>query len=371
MSKFKVEVAKISKVWKHPNADRMDLAKVDGLSYQFCVQKGSCNVGDFVVYFPVDSVLPDRLVEHLGIRKILAGSQRNRVKTVTLRGQISQGLTVPIGAMREYLKFSMPVVKEWEEWDDLAKMLGVTKYEAPEVSCQFGTLVALPDKVPMYDIEGAQNYPRIIESLMDQKVCITEKLEGTNFSASLDRKGRFWVCQRSYAILPCRGWSMIVQCARRFLGFPVKEHDFWKFVNDNRIQQCMRKARNAMYPGRQLTMRGEMVGPSIQGNIYKLPRRMVFFFDAMIDEEYLPVDDFFELCRLMSLETVPVVSRSKTLREWLDGKDLQEASNGISQFTNVMREGVVIRPMVEAMDGQIGRLIIKQRSPQYLASTDF
>ena len=351
MSSFSVPVVRIGRVWNHPDADRLDLASVEGLDYQFCVGKGSCKPGDDVVFFPVDSLLPDPLSEHLGVKNFLSGKAKNRIKTVKLRGQISQGLTTPTDKVKEYFS------RQGVAWDagNLAVLLGVTKYEPPEISCKAGKLVGLPDGVPLYDIEGAQNFPEIANSLSERTVCVTEKLEGTNFAISIDREGKFHVCQRSHAIVPDE----------------IGEHDFWKVVRENKFEGRLRELREKCFPGQHVTLRGEMVGPGIQKNIYKLNKRTVYFFDIMVDREYLPVDTWVDVCELFGFEKVPILSISMTLGEWLGGRNIQEASNGESLLAaGVKREGVVIRPKLEQSVPEIGRLIVKQRSPEYLANTD-
>lgn len=62
MSEFGVTLEKISKIWEHPNADRLELASIEGMTYQFVVPKGQYIEGDAVLYFPVDSLIPQ---EHL------------------------------------------------------------------------------------------------------------------------------------------------------------------------------------------------------------------------------------------------------------------------------------------------------------------
>jgi RNA ligase (TIGR02306 family) len=218
-----------------------------------------------------------------------------------------------------------------------------------------GKLVKLPDGVSIYDIEGAQNFPTVANLLLDQKVSVTEKLEGTNFAISVDKEDKFHVCQRSYAIVPDENG----------------EHDFWKVVRENGLEEKLREIRAKNFPGQHVTLRGEMVGPGIQKNIYKLSKRKVFFFDVLVDSTYLRVDTWIDICNLFGLERVPILSEvGQTLREWLGGKNIQEASNGESKLVATRREGIVIRPMVEQTVPEIGRLIIKQRSPEYLASTE-
>ena len=109
MSEFKVDARKISKVWTHPNADRLDLAQVEGLSFQFVVGRKQFRVGDVVVYIPVDSCLTDELTAFLGLTGKLSGKS-NRVRTVKLQKEISQGLVVRFLDLG--YKFDCPDLKE-------------------------------------------------------------------------------------------------------------------------------------------------------------------------------------------------------------------------------------------------------------------
>ena len=68
----------------------------------------------------------------------------------------------------------------------------------------------------------------------------------------------------------------------------------------------------------------------------------------------------------------PTLGYNVTLREWLNGRTIQEASNGKSLLApDRLREGIVVVPMVEQKvqwgDLSVKRLMLKQRSPAYLA----
>jgi hypothetical protein len=82
---------------------------------------------------------------------------------------------------------------------------------------------------------------------------------------------------------------------------------------------------------------------------------------------YFPIDSVLPepVISALGLTDIP-------LKDWLNGQSIAEASNGPSRITpTLLREGIVIRPMREMREEMIGRLIIKQRSPQYLATSDF
>ncbi len=96
MSFFGVSVETIASVRTHPGADRLDLCTLEGMSFQVVVKRGEFNPGDRVVYFPVDALLPEDLLRRIGLEGRLAGARKNRVKTISLRGEISQGLVGPL-----------------------------------------------------------------------------------------------------------------------------------------------------------------------------------------------------------------------------------------------------------------------------------
>jgi hypothetical protein len=156
---------------------------------------------------------------------------------------------------------------------NLAPILGVTKYEAPEILTMGAVLKPLPTGVPKYDIEGAGNFPTVVSLLLDQPVFITEKAEGTNFSVSLlprvaenenggialgehalestlsgldgidFPKGWAWfVNQRNYTIEPLEGKS---------------EHFFWRVAREQGMLRSVVAIQKDRYPGKTITLRGK------------------------------------------------------------------------------------------------------------------
>jgi len=348
MSKFAVTVEKIGQVWKHPNADRLDIASVEGLAFRFCVGKGQYEQGDVVIYIPVDAILPDSLIEKLDIRNYLSGAQKNRVKTAQIRGQISQGLVCPLGAvLPDGLHVS--VIGE-----DVAPILGITKYEPPEIFTQGGKLLTLPDGLGVYDIEGADRYPNVLDVLMDRPCHITEKIEGTNAALVRRSSGEIITCQRNHSIRMDGGASNTYEDAFKAGGF------------------CgTMEVLSQRFPNLDVALRGELIGPGIQKNIYKLAFHNVRLFDIKVGGRYLNPDEL-DVFFPKTTDKVPLLAKCVTLREWLDGRSVQEASNGFSLINpKTRREGIVIKPMIEDRvdfgDGYPQRLIIKQRSPIYLA----
>jgi len=353
LSIFAVTVERIGRVWKHENADLLDMASLDGKEYDFVVGKDQFVPGEVVIYFPVDSILPEWISSTLNLTGKLAGKDKNRVKTVRLRGNISQGVVCKPSQLAPTISAESLL----QVGDDLTETLGVTKYDPPPISSRWGNLAPLPLLVSAYDIESAQNFVDIVERLMDEPCYITEKLEGSHWSATIYADDTIIVSQRNYRIIPVEGG----------------EHDWYKVLRLQGLNETLERMLydlEATQIIKAITLRGEMLGPGIQGNIYGLKDHEVRIFDIEVDGRSLNAGYFLEWAALYNVPIVPALAENITLREWLDGRSLKEASNGQSALANVLREGIVIKPMTESRDERIGRVFIKQRSPEYLAKSD-
>src|SRR5512139_805408 len=159
MSTFAVTTEAVEKVWEHPNADSLELAKLEGMDFQFVVPKGSIFPGEVCLYFPVDSLLPEYILEYLNLTGKLSGKDKNRVKTIKLRGEISQGIIVA--------QWELGLYPTHETGMDLTETLGVTKYESPEQLVKGARTSTLPPELHVYDIEGCERYPDVVKALMD------------------------------------------------------------------------------------------------------------------------------------------------------------------------------------------------------------
>ena len=126
----------------------------------------------------------------------------------------------------------------------------------------------------------------------------------------------------------------------------------------------------------QVTLRGEYIGPGVQKNIYKLKENTVKIFDVMVDGRYISwklvqkLIDVIDTYGVYDNILVPQLYFGK-LKDWLGDKTIVEASHGKSKLADTLREGIVIKPIEEQEHANIGRLIIKQRDPQYLATHGF
>jgi len=131
MAELKVEVLEIVKVINHPNADRLDIATVQG--YDVVVGRDFYKAGDSAVYFPVDSIIPPDLEECIFADTKMKLS-KSRVRAARIRGAMSFGLLVDIPRIKKYIYKDVPKQQKIEYYPvgkDLTKHTGVTKYEPP------------------------------------------------------------------------------------------------------------------------------------------------------------------------------------------------------------------------------------------------
>ena len=288
---------------------------------------------------------------------MLSGSEKNRVKTVKLRGNISQGIVCAPAT----LAANCPDLNTVQAGDDVTTLLGVEKYDPPPIPTQYADLKPLPAFVNKYDIEGAQNYSDIADTLMDTAVFITEKLEGSHWSITwLSDDDRIVVSQRNYRLEPNDDGEHTWHKIAKRDGYPDKVRAIAEDI----------KTKTGSAP-QAVTIRGELIGPGIQKNYYRLKDHTVYVFEVEVNSTPIDAKLLLDYAKRFDLPHVPILAQDITLREWLVGKTLKQASDGRSKLADKRREGIVIKPMVEQRTPEFGRVILKQRSPDYLSKSEF
>lgn len=385
MSTFAVEIRKIASVDIHPNANKLSLAKVEGLDYQFVTGLNEYQPGDLCVFFPIDSVLPLDLIKKIGLEGKLSGKQKNRVKTIKLRGSISQGLCAKLSILPE---------GKYKDGQDVTKLLGVEKYEidpenAPVVKVPKSfwrkwawKLGLIPrhsgkDRHPhavYYDIEGVQRYKAIVDTLMDELVDISEKLEGMNCSTVYEKGGHVAICSRNKTTYEIdRKIGFIQRLKNKLIDPKQKDSEHSEAVKNSKIIEGIETLRSTVsgWQNAEIIVWGEILGPKANGNIYGMTEHKMIVFDLQVNGVWISRTDFYKYCTIAGFETAPVIASGVTLRAYLNGKTALEMSDGESTYAKlvkdqkILREGIVIRPMVEQNVNKLGRLILKARSPAY------
>ena len=190
MSTFAVTAEHLT-ILPHPDADALELAQVGG--FRAVVRKGAFQTGDLAIYIPEAAVLPDELAEELGLTGKLAGSKRNRVKAVRLRGELSQGIVCLPAALAE-----VDLAEAAAARTDFADTLGIVKY-VPKVPIHMsGKVEAAPDLLNWIDIENIKRFPAIFDE--GEEVIATEKVHGTCFCLTAVRAtGEVYVSSKGFA----------------------------------------------------------------------------------------------------------------------------------------------------------------------------
>jgi len=171
MSRKLATVRKVLDIRPIEGADAIELAIIGG--WQCVVKKGDFKVGDLGVYFEIDSFLPIEpkyeFLRKSSYRQLPTGEEGFRLRTVRLRGALSQGLLLPLGEFTD-----LPV-----DTYDLTSFLKVTKYEPPMPACLAGDAAgSFPSDIPKTDAERIQNLADYFEQYKEAEFEVTEKLDG-------------------------------------------------------------------------------------------------------------------------------------------------------------------------------------------------
>ena len=324
-------IRKIKEINPIEGADAIELAVVDG--WQVVVAKNvGHQVGDLVVYCEIDSFLPiEPEFEFLrkSSYKKMGDQEGFRLKTIKLRGQISQGLILPYSVI-PIAQFA--TAADLPEGMDVSEMLGIVKYEPP-IPAQLAGRVkgSFPSFLRKTDEERIQNLEKeYTEWTLSSKhqFYATEKLDGSSFTCYI-KNGEFGVCSRNMDLLE------------------TEDNTFWAVARKLDLENKLRSF------GKNICFQGEMVGSGIQGNHYNMKDQTVFFYNIfLIDErEYVGYDEFRNMLFDLDLACVPVLSYpfnfpadSETALPTVSA--LLRSAEGKSVLNDkVEREGLVIRSM--------------------------
>jgi RNA ligase (TIGR02306 family) len=266
----------------------------------------------------IDSWVPTELAPFLSKGKEpreFNGVKGERLRTVKLRGQLSQGLLLNLDT-------ALPFTNSFQDGDDVSEVLNIQKWERP-MNAQLAGMARgnFPSVIPKTDQERAQNLVKEIASAGNMSFEVTEKLEGSSMTCYLI-DGVFGVCSRNLDLKE------------------TADNTFWQVARAEGIEEKMREI-----PDGEWAIQGELIGPGIQGNIYKLSNPEFHVFDVynIKSGEYLTPVFRRALIERMGLAHVPVLNDGKhlngvdvdTILSWADGDS--EIGSG------PLREGIVFK----------------------------
>lgn len=265
-----------------PGADRIEQLTV--LGWSLVAKKHEFNPGDLCCFFEIDSILPGDKpwAEFMRDRKF-------RVKTVKMRGCLSQGLALPLDILPPNFDMCTDVLKPGL---DVTEVLGVRKYEPPETGGVNGYVYGAPMPlfVPRTDEMRIQSAPVLLDEIKQFDFYWTVKLDG--FSATYIRT------DRDYAL-----WKRgdLIVCNRKVATRedPDDEGAFWPMARKYDLA-------NELPVG--FAVQGEIMGPKILGNKLELKEHDLFIFSVydLTKSKFLDLYEFLVFCRDHGLKTVPM-----------------------------------------------------------------
>ena len=275
-------IQKIREIRPIEGADAIELAIINNWQVVVAKEVGH-KVGDFVVYCEIDSFLPIReefeFLRKSSFKKM--GDQEGfRLKTIKLRGQISQGLVLPISVLERSDEMKIGVSKQpygdqlpvgpydnalvIEEGVDVSEVLGIVKYDPPIPAQLAGKVKGhVPSFISKTDELRIQNLTRQYEDWKDTTFYVTEKLDGSSSTFYLNN-GVFGVCSRNLELAEPEEFVPGMIMCEDGIERPKQENSFWKVARELNIKSKLEKV------GYNICLQGELIGEGIQKILTKL-----------------------------------------------------------------------------------------------------
>lgn len=392
MSTFSCPVVRVASVEDHKNADRLSIVRLEGLGYTAISAKlpdgnPRYKAGDLVVYIPSASVLPEWLLKEMEFwneetgKGTLAGSDGNRVKPLRLRGIFSEGVLFPVTYDPHHLIGNGLTLKVGPDPDDVmgdflthdvSDAMGITKWEPPVPVAMSGEVASLGDVTVRYDFERIESVPDMFEP--GELVVATEKLHGTfvamGLVPGLDHPEMFG--SNGDIIVHSKGLGA------QGLAFKNNEANagnlyvrtLRNLLANHDLEAKLREVSNA-HGGCPVFVMGEIFGRGVQDLHYGTKEPEFRMFEIKIGHKYAPrtVDGFGGLTygnanvdRTLGLPVVPILYQGV-----FDMAELERVRDGRTELGgDNIREGIVVRSLVEAHHSLHGRKVAKLISPDYL-----
>lgn len=343
------EIVNISPIEK---AD--SIVKATILGWEVVVKKDEFKVGDKCLYIEIDSIVPKE-----DPRFSFLESRKYRVHTIKLRGQISQGLCLPIK--------DFPELKDYKIGEDVSEVLKIKKYD-PEAQIERNSVSSKkPDSrlvkffmkfswfrklrrlledntrgfpsdiISKSDEERIQTMPALLKKHAGETVSYTEKLDGQSYTAVLRKKKLYFPFFPRYEFI----------IASRNLKVPVDGNSNYADITRRYfVQEKLKSLLKRMDDVKAVAIQGEICGPGIQQNKYKFKENHLFLFKVkyiMNDgtEKILSQDSVDIFAGNTGFEAVPYLGTFK-LPDNVEAL-VKLAGSEKSRKADVQREGIVIR----------------------------
>jgi len=351
MSRKLATVETILDIQPIPDADAIVVATVRG--WTVVVKKDEFIVGQKCIFFEVDSWMPVELAPFLVKTKEpkeYMGVKGERLRTVKLRGQLSQGLVLdPHKIMSHDQAHNLQI------GEDMTEIFNIQLYEKPIAACLSGQVKgSFPSFIPKTDQERIQNIKNYFEKYPDLEFEITEKLDGSSCTIYNKMNDPEVGAEHDFGV-----------CSRNLDLKEDENNSFWKVANKYRLKEILQ------YLNLNIAIQGELIGEGIQGNKYKLKDQDLRVFDIydidkrrhLTSEERLEILEKINTCTyghdeaiLLGYEECTPMLQHVPLLGTLKLKDftfesLLAFAEGISNLADTTREGIVCKSK-ELVNGQ-------------------
>lgn len=378
-----------------PDTDRLSVATMKGKGWKVVTGRDEYHAGDLAVYFEIDSFLKSdderyAFLKDRCLKKFVSKSgnvlrEGIRIKTIKLRGVISQGLLMPLSAFvgKEILvrnqlakpedvvaedgkpvsqeelagvyistlyylediteEGEAPTIKEVEVGvdSDLTELLHVEHYDEVKESLQPQTGSAISADamgnfpsafVPKTDEERIQNLGDWFEKKKGRKWQVTVKADGTSctiaYSPTIDFENPGIVCSRNLRLKNITAAGVV----------PL----YWQM---NQKYNILGKLAEALVGGMEYAIQGEVVGPGIQKDRNKESEFMFKCFRIwdIANQKFLNPNETVAFCKEFDIPHVEVLKTDfPFFDEITTMEDALKFAEGKTKEGNE-REGVVLK----------------------------
>ena len=331
MARELASVKRIKEINPIEGATNIVRATIEG--FDVVVRKDEFKVNDLCLYCETDSILPKNTD--------FAFLEGKPIKIKKLRGVYSYGIAFPLSVLDKYSDG-----KKFEEGDDVTDLLGVTKKMDEVIPLNNNSKKnPFPSWIPKTDETRFQNIIDILGEYEGVPCIVTEKLDGSSTTHWLDNNGKYHIATRNQEVLD-------------------ETSVYYRAGIDNNIPELLKNLPEGS------VVQGELIGPGVQKNIYKLDKHEIYMFNLRLDKGYIDADKTLEMLKQAGFKTVPVVHDVYKLIP--DKDELLNLSMGKSKLNNKQhREGIVIRStkLIKVNRGLCyfvdGRLSFKVINPKY------
>jgi len=308
-------IYKVINILPIDGADKIELVQVEG--WNCVVKKNEFKIGDLGIYFTIDSVLDKNIPE-------FAFLEGKPLKTRKIRNVISQGLFMPISIL-----ISFPLLINPKEKDDVTEHYNVKKYIKSEENDIYiqkdknnsDIFDSFPDFIPKTDEDRIQNNLSLLQKLKERNVVFIRKEDGTSCTFTI-KDNKFSIQTRNLTI------KIETQNTTKYYDIERK-HNIEKTMRDNGFNN--------------IAIRGELVGPKINGNKLQLSMNEYHVFNVFdIDKQkYIKWDDVIIFAKKMNLLLAPEIFRYEKFN--IDNiQDLLKIADEIEYKKHIPAEGFVL-----------------------------